>query len=186
MHFAPIKSNMWVITLYYEVQTARRMAAVILFKYQNITNNHVSFIADPTDPSFNRAFFTTETNMIQQSSEGKMGLTDGGDGGDDLAELELVEDGGFTGGVEADHEDPHLLLGEEPAEELPEREPHLPPRPPSFTPAEPSTGHSFIPRSDLPPQTLAYNGSQIPQRIQATAPRIWTEMIQPQSRGSVG
>jgi hypothetical protein len=53
-------------------------------------------------------------------------LTDGGDGGDDLAELELVEDGGFTGGIEADHEDPHLLLGEEPAEELPEREPHLP------------------------------------------------------------
>jgi hypothetical protein len=49
-------------------------------------------------------------------------LTDG----DDLAELELVEDGDFTGGVEADHEDPHLLLGEEPAEELPEHEPHLP------------------------------------------------------------
>jgi len=54
-------------------------------------------------------------------------LTDGGDGGDDLAELELVEDGCFTGGVEADHEDPHLLLGEEPAEELPEREPHVSP-----------------------------------------------------------
>jgi len=30
---------------------------------------------------------------------------DGGDGGDDLAELELVEDGGLTGGIEADHED---------------------------------------------------------------------------------
>jgi hypothetical protein len=27
------------------------------------------------------------------------GLTDGGDGGDDLAELELVEDAGFTSGV---------------------------------------------------------------------------------------
>ena len=88
-----------------------------------------------------------------------MGLTDGGDGGDDLAELELVEDGGFTGGVEADHEDPHLLLGEEPAEELPEREPHLSLRggPPSFTTCTIITPfiHSFIPRSDLSPQTLA-------------------------------
>lgn len=26
--------------------------------------------------------------------------TDGGDGGDDLAKLELVEDGGLTGGIE--------------------------------------------------------------------------------------
>lgn len=32
-------------------------------------------------------------------------LTDGGDGGDNLAELELVEDGGLTGGVETDHKD---------------------------------------------------------------------------------
>jgi len=53
------------------------------------------------------------------------GLTDGGDGSDDLAELELVEDGGLTGGIKPDHEDPHLLLGEEAAEQLPEREPHL-------------------------------------------------------------
>jgi hypothetical protein len=116
-------------------------------------------------------------------------LTDGGDGGDDLAELELVEDGGFTGGVEADHEDPHLLLGEEPAEELPEREPHLPPRPPSFTPAEPSTGHSFIhsfPAQICPHKPWHTTDRKFPQRIQATAPRIWTEMIQPRSRGSVG
>lgn len=40
-------------------------------------------------------------------------LTDGGNGGDDLAEFEFVEDGGFTGGVQPDHEDPHLLLAEE-------------------------------------------------------------------------
>jgi hypothetical protein len=52
-------------------------------------------------------------------------LTDGGDGGDDLPELELVEDGGLTSGVETDHENPHLLLGEEAAEQLAEREPHL-------------------------------------------------------------
>ena len=53
------------------------------------------------------------------------GLTDGGDGGDDLAELELVEDGGLTSCIETDHEDPHLLLGEEATEQLREREPHL-------------------------------------------------------------
>ena len=53
------------------------------------------------------------------------GLTDGGDGGDDLAELELVEDGGLTSCIETDHEDPHLLLGEEAAEELREGEPHV-------------------------------------------------------------
>jgi hypothetical protein len=49
----------------------------------------------------------------------------GGDGADDLAELELVEDGSFTDGGETDHEDLHLLLGEQPTEELPERKSHL-------------------------------------------------------------
>jgi hypothetical protein len=62
---------------------------------------------------------------MQEGTWDGRGLTDGGDGGHDLAELELVEDGSFTGGVETDHEDPHFLLGEQPAEELPEREPHL-------------------------------------------------------------
>ena len=51
--------------------------------------------------------------------------TDGGDSGDDLAELELVEDGGLTGCIEPDHENPHLFLREEAAEQLREREPHL-------------------------------------------------------------
>jgi len=38
----------------------------------------------------------------------------GGDGGDDLAKLELVEDRGLTGGIETNHQDAHLLLaGEE-------------------------------------------------------------------------
>ena len=74
-----------------------------------------------------------------------MGLTDGGDGDDDLTELELVEDGGFTGGVEADHEDPHLLLSEEPAEELPERKPHLSLRGgPLPSPPAQSSPRSFI------------------------------------------
>ena len=48
-----------------------------------------------------------------------------GDGGHDLAELELVEDGGLAGGVEADHQDAHILLAEELTEELAERETHF-------------------------------------------------------------
>lgn len=36
--------------------------------------------------------------------------TDGGDGGDDLTKLQLVKDGGFTGGIETDHQNSHLLL----------------------------------------------------------------------------
>jgi hypothetical protein len=62
---------------------------------------------------------------MQEGKWDRWGLTDGGDGGDDLAELELVEDGSFIDSVETDHEDLHLLLDEQPAEELPEREPHL-------------------------------------------------------------
>lgn len=31
-------------------------------------------------------------------------LTDGGNGGHDLSELKLVENGGLTGGIESDHE----------------------------------------------------------------------------------
>ena len=40
-------------------------------------------------------------------------LTDGGDGGDDLSQFELIQDGRFTGGVEADHQNSHLLFAEE-------------------------------------------------------------------------
>lgn len=36
--------------------------------------------------------------------------TDGGDGGDDFTELELVQDCGLSGGVETNHQDAHLLL----------------------------------------------------------------------------
>ena len=32
----------------------------------------------------------------------RLQLTDGGDGGNDLTELELVEDGGLTSGIETD------------------------------------------------------------------------------------
>lgn len=37
------------------------------------------------------------------------GLTDCRNGGDDFTELELVQDGGLTGGVKTDHQDAHLL-----------------------------------------------------------------------------
>lgn len=50
--------------------------------------------------------------------------TDGGDGGDDFTELELVEDGGFTGGVESDHQNAHLLLPPQLIKDLGESETH--------------------------------------------------------------
>ena len=98
------------------------------------------------------------------------GLTDGGDGGDDLAELELVEDGGLTGGIKPDHEDPHLLLGEEAAEQLPEREPHLflchNTRPNRFQPTahrSTSTDTRFDSnaRKQAHPTEIPRNGSQV-------------------------
>jgi len=39
--------------------------------------------------------------------------TDSGDSGNNLSELELVENGGFTSSIQSDHEDSHLLLAEE-------------------------------------------------------------------------
>lgn len=50
--------------------------------------------------------------------------TDGGDGGDDLAQLEFVENGGFPGCVQAHHQDPHLLLPEEAFKEIRKDIPH--------------------------------------------------------------
>jgi len=44
--------------------------------------------------------------------------TDGGNCCNDLAELQLVQDGGLTGSVKTDHEDPHVLLAEKAAENL--------------------------------------------------------------------
>lgn len=45
-------------------------------------------------------------------------LTDGRDGGDNLTQLELVQDGGFTGSIKTDHQDAHLLLTEEIGKQL--------------------------------------------------------------------
>lgn len=52
-------------------------------------------------------------------------LTDGGNGGDDLSELQLIQDCRLTGCVETDHENTHLPLGEEFLEQLRECEPHF-------------------------------------------------------------
>jgi len=44
--------------------------------------------------------------------------TDSWDGCNNLTELELVKDGGLTGGIKTDHKDTHILLAEQAAEEL--------------------------------------------------------------------
>ena len=51
--------------------------------------------------------------------------TDCGDGGDDFTELQLVEDGGLSGGIETDHENSHLLLSPETVEQTRECETHI-------------------------------------------------------------
>merc|ERR1711959_360252 len=45
--------------------------------------------------------------------------------GDDLTQLELVQDGGLSGSVESDHQNTHLLLAPQAVEQLGERETHL-------------------------------------------------------------
>lgn len=54
-----------------------------------------------------------------------MKVTNGGNGGDNLAELELVENGGLTSRIETHHEYTHLFLGKETTEKLGERQPHF-------------------------------------------------------------
>lgn len=49
----------------------------------------------------------------------------GRDSGDNLAKLELVENGGFTGGIETDHENSHLLLPPQLIEQLGKSETHV-------------------------------------------------------------
>jgi len=51
--------------------------------------------------------------------------TDGGDGGDNLTELELIEDCGLARSVQPDHEDAHLLLAKEALEQFRDGETHL-------------------------------------------------------------
>lgn len=48
----------------------------------------------------------------------------GGNSGDDFAQLELVQDSSLTSGIEADHKNTDLLLAEEASEDLGEGETH--------------------------------------------------------------
>jgi len=52
-------------------------------------------------------------------------LTDCGNGGDDFTELELVKNGGLSGGIETNHEDSHLLLAPQAVEQLGEGKTHI-------------------------------------------------------------
>jgi len=49
---------------------------------------------------------------------------DGGDGGNDFTEFKLVKDGRLAGGVEADHQNPHLFLAEEGSKQLGDGQTH--------------------------------------------------------------
>lgn len=54
----------------------------------------------------------------------KCELTDRRDGGDDFTQLELVQDGGLSGGVKTDHQDSHLLATPESIEQPRESDTH--------------------------------------------------------------
>ena len=42
---------------------------------------------------------------MRSEGGGGSARTDRGDGGDDFSQLQLVQDGGLTGGIESDHQD---------------------------------------------------------------------------------
>ncbi len=71
----------------------------------------------------------TKTLIIVPSEKSKIaagvGLTDGWNSGDDLSKLQLIQDGRLTRGIETDHENAHLPLGEQFLKQLGESEPHL-------------------------------------------------------------
>lgn len=59
------------------------------------------------------SMYVCGTSKITNSSYWRTNVeSDSGNGGDDLTELELVEHGGLTSGIEADHENTHLFLAE--------------------------------------------------------------------------
>jgi len=45
-------------------------------------------------------------------------LTNSGNGGYNLSELELVQNGGLTSSIKTNHQNSHLLLGKKPAKKL--------------------------------------------------------------------
>jgi len=63
--------------------------------------------------------------QIEVERKKKMKLTNGGNGGDNLSKLELVQNGGLTRSIETHHKYTHLFLGKKPAEQLGEGQPHF-------------------------------------------------------------
>ena len=53
---------------------------------------------------------------MESNQDGNWVLTDSRDRGDDFTELELVQDGGLTGGIETNHQNSHFFLRKEFAE----------------------------------------------------------------------
>lgn len=57
---------------------------------------------------------------IQNGGWERVGRTNGGDGGDDLPQFQLVEDGGLPRRVQPHHQDAHLLLPDQAFQQVPE------------------------------------------------------------------
>lgn len=68
--------------------------------------------------TYNSQTRNTESESIQK-------LTNGRNGCDDLAKLELVEDGSLTSSIKTNHQNSHFFLGEKPTEKLRECQPHF-------------------------------------------------------------
>jgi len=62
---------------------------------------------------------------ITMWEEMKLQLTNGWNSGDDLSKFELVEDSRLTSSIETNHQNTHLFLRKEPAEQLSEWQPHF-------------------------------------------------------------
>jgi hypothetical protein len=62
--------------------------------------------------------------LVNLKSFNPFQLTDGGDSGYDLSELELVEDGRLSGRVQPNHKDSHFLLSKQTLEQVRENVAH--------------------------------------------------------------
>ena len=62
--------------------------------------------------------------MTERAQDSPTILTNGGNSCNDLSELQLVQDCGFTSCVKSDHQYPHLLFAEQALEKHRESVPH--------------------------------------------------------------
>ena len=58
-------------------------------------------------------YYSPSVNIHPYQSSPRWHPTYGGDSGDDLSKLELIEDRGLSRSIESHHQDPHFLLPEE-------------------------------------------------------------------------